>query len=106
MTEQMEEMKFPLFQVGGLIDSKYFGIATPIGSPWRDRISLAILELQEKGVIQILYNKWWKTQSETCNRFEKGKDSKLNTLGVDSIGCYFQLFLLLLLLSTLMALLV
>ena len=27
------------------------------GSPWRDRISLAILELQEKGSIHLLYNK-------------------------------------------------
>jgi len=38
-----------------------YGIATPKGSPWRDKISLAILELQEKGDIQMLYDKWWKT---------------------------------------------
>lgn len=35
-------------------------LATSKGSIWRDRISLAILELQEKGTIQILYDKWWK----------------------------------------------
>lgn len=39
---------------------KGYGIATPKGSIWRDKISLAILELQEKGTIQILYDKWWK----------------------------------------------
>ncbi|KAH9630559.1 hypothetical protein HF086_016063 [Spodoptera exigua] len=49
-----------LTQIGGLLDSKGYGIATWKGSPWRDKISLAILELQEKGVIQILYDKWWK----------------------------------------------
>lgn len=38
-----------LTQIGGLLDSKGYGIATPKGSPWRDKISLAILELQEKG---------------------------------------------------------
>lgn len=56
------------------------------GSPWRDRISLAILDLQEKGEIQILYDKWWKSPSDTCLRNEKGKESKANALGVSNIG--------------------
>lgn len=63
-----------------------YGIATWKGSPWRDRISLAILELQEKGVIQILYDKWWKNTGDVCNR--DGKDSKANPLGVQNIGTY------------------
>lgn len=44
----------------GRARTKGYGIATPKGSIWRDKISLAILELQEKGTIQILYDKWWK----------------------------------------------
>ena len=56
------------------------------GSPWRDKISLAILELQEKGEIQMLYDKWWKSPGETCSRNEKGKESKANALGVPNIG--------------------
>lgn len=56
------------------------------GSPWRDKISLAILELQEKGVIQILYDKWWKNTGDVCNRDEKSKESKANALGVENIG--------------------
>lgn len=56
------------------------------GSPWRDKISLAILELQEKGEIQMLYNKWWKNPGDTCTRTEKGKESKANALGVSNIG--------------------
>ncbi|XP_023247023.1 glutamate receptor ionotropic, kainate 1 [Copidosoma floridanum] len=82
-----------LTQVGGLLDSKGYGIATPMGSPWRDKISLAILELQEKGEIQILYNKWWKSPSDTCMRNEKGKESKANALGVDNIGGIFVVLL-------------
>ena len=58
------------------------------GSPWRDKISLAILELQEKGVIQILYDKWWKNTGDVCNRDEKNKESKANALGVENIGEY------------------
>ncbi|XP_045024646.1 glutamate receptor ionotropic, kainate 2 isoform X2 [Daphnia magna] len=81
-----------LTQIGGLLDSKYYGIATPIGSPWRDRISLAILELQEKGVIYQLYSKWWKNKEEVCNKFPQGKETK-TTLGVDSIGGVFVVLL-------------
>jgi hypothetical protein len=56
------------------------------GSPWRDKISLAILELQEKGVIQILYDKWWKNTGDVCNRDDKSKESKANALGIENIG--------------------
>jgi ionotropic kainate glutamate receptor 2 len=64
-----------------------------IGSPWRDKISLAILELQERGEIQMLYDKWWKNPGDTCMRNEKGKESKANALGVDNIGGVFVVLL-------------
>ncbi|XP_054261471.1 glutamate receptor ionotropic, kainate 2-like isoform X2 [Macrosteles quadrilineatus] len=82
-----------LTQIGGLLDTKGYGIATPMGSPWRDKISLAILELQEKGEIQMLYNKWWKNPGDTCTRTEKGKESKANALGVSNIGGVFVVLL-------------
>ncbi|EFN77448.1 Glutamate receptor, ionotropic kainate 2 [Harpegnathos saltator] len=82
-----------LTQIGGLLDTKGYGIATPMGSPWRDKISLAILELQEKGEIQMLYDKWWKSPGDTCMRTEKGKESKANALGVDNIGGVFVVLL-------------
>ena len=44
------------------------------------------MELQEKGVIQILYDKWWKNTGDVCNRDEKSKESKANALGVENIG--------------------
>jgi glutamate receptor, ionotropic, invertebrate len=70
-----------------------YGIATPKGSIWRDKISLAILELQEKGTIQILYDKWWKNTGEICSRDEKNKESKANALGVENIGGVFVVLL-------------
>ena len=42
-----------LTQIGGLVDNKGYGIATPKGSKWRDEISQAILYLQEKSSIQV-----------------------------------------------------
>nr|QGW50657.1 ionotropic receptor 15 [Propsilocerus akamusi] len=82
-----------LTQIGGLLDSKGYGIALPKGSIWRDKISLAILELQEKGTIQILYDKWWKNTGEICSRDEKNKESKANALGVENIGGVFVVLL-------------
>jgi hypothetical protein len=53
----------------------------PKGSIWRDKISLAILEMQEKGEIQMLYDKWWKKTEETCVRDENQKETtKANSL--------------------------
>ncbi|XP_043242280.1 glutamate receptor ionotropic, kainate 2-like isoform X2 [Amphibalanus amphitrite] len=82
-----------LTQIGGLLDSKGFGIATTMGSPWRDPISLAILELQEKAVIHTLYNKWWKDNADSCNRDDKNKGSKASELGVANIGGVFVVLL-------------
>lgn len=50
---------------------------------------MAILELQEKGEIQMLYDKWWKNTDDTCVRKDKKKESKASALGVDSIGGVF-----------------
>ena len=49
---------------------------------------MAILELQENGKIQMLFNKWWKNQG-TCNRDDKKQDSKANALGVENVGGIF-----------------
>ncbi len=91
-----------LTQVGGLLDSKGYGVATPKGSPWRDNLSLAILELQEKGTIQVggvkgnkikqhagingnlclqmLYNKWWKNTGDVCARQARQFSVKINSV--------------------------
>ncbi|XP_063698938.1 glutamate receptor ionotropic, kainate 2 [Culicoides brevitarsis] len=82
-----------LTQIGGPLDSKGYGIATSKGSLWRDKISLAILELQEKGTIQILYDKYWKNTGDVCNRDDKSKENKANALGVDNIGGVFVVLL-------------
>ena len=51
------------------------------------------MELQERGEIQMLYDKWWKNPGDTCTRNEKGKESKANALGVDNIGGVFVVLL-------------
>lgn len=64
-----------------------------MGSPWRDKISLAILELQEKGEIQMLYDKWWKSPKDQCVADKTRQSNKANALGVNNIGGVFVLLL-------------
>lgn len=80
-----------LTQISGLLDSKGYGIATPKGSVWRDKLSLAVLELQEKGVIQMLYDKWWKNAADICIKDEKVKEFKPKPLDLNDLGRCYQL---------------
>ncbi|XP_011503994.1 PREDICTED: glutamate receptor ionotropic, kainate 2-like, partial [Ceratosolen solmsi marchali] len=58
--EYVIERNCELTQIGGLLDSKGYGIAMPPNSPYRTAISGAILKLQEEGKLHILKTKWWK----------------------------------------------
>lgn len=44
---------------GDLLDNKGYGIALKKGSPYRSRLSSAILKLKADGVIDSLKRKWW-----------------------------------------------
>uniref|UniRef100_A0AAY4D7K0 Glutamate receptor n=1 Tax=Denticeps clupeoides TaxID=299321 RepID=A0AAY4D7K0_9TELE len=48
-----------LTKVGGIIDSKGYGIGTPKGSPYRDKVTIAILSILEDGRLHMLKEKWW-----------------------------------------------
>ncbi|UXI21906.1 hypothetical protein NH340_JMT07849, partial [Sarcoptes scabiei] len=94
MIDYMVQRDCNLVQIGGLLDSKGYGIATQKGSEWKDKISLSILELQEKGELQMIYDKWWKSPGLTCTDELKNKDGKANPLGLGNIGGVFVVLLL------------
>ena len=48
-----------LEQIGGLLNSGGYGVATPLGSKYRDILSLAVLSLMESGTLQQMYRKWF-----------------------------------------------
>ena len=77
------ERKCDLMQLGGLLDSKGYGVALPPSkfqkvffsyskwnnfnpkyffsdSPYTRAVSAGVLSLQEKGILQKLKTKWWK----------------------------------------------
>ena len=60
--EYVVERECDTTQIGGLLDSKGYGIALPPGSPYRTPISSAILKLQEAGRLHVLKTKWWRKE--------------------------------------------
>ncbi|KAL0830572.1 hypothetical protein ABMA28_002724 [Loxostege sticticalis] len=58
--EYMAERNCDIAQVGGLLDSKGYGIAMKKNSPYRQPMSESILQLQEQGVLTRMKDKWWK----------------------------------------------
>ncbi|XP_061145491.1 glutamate receptor ionotropic, kainate 3 isoform X1 [Syngnathus typhle] len=73
-----------LTQVGGLIDSKGYGIGTPLGSPYRDKISIAILNMMEDGRLHMLKEKWWRGNS--CLDDER---RETGPMGIQNLGGLF-----------------
>ncbi|XP_041534500.1 glutamate receptor ionotropic, kainate 1 isoform X7 [Microtus oregoni] len=82
--EYVTQRNCNLTQIGGLIDSKGYGVGTPIGSPYRDKITIAILQLQEEGKLHMMKEKWWRgngcPEEETIGEFlyksRKNNDSE------------------------------
>ncbi|XP_007653512.1 glutamate receptor 1 isoform X3 [Ornithorhynchus anatinus] len=74
MNEYIEQRKpCDTMKVGGNLDSKGYGIATPKGSALRNPVNLAVLKLNEQGLLDKLKNKWWYDKGE-CG--SGGGDSK------------------------------
>lgn len=44
-----------------VLGARGFGIATPKGSPWTNKLSVAILKLGESGELDSLRSKWWES---------------------------------------------
>uniref|UniRef100_A0AAY4DCU3 Glutamate receptor n=1 Tax=Denticeps clupeoides TaxID=299321 RepID=A0AAY4DCU3_9TELE len=82
--EYISQRNCNLTQVGGLIDSKGYGVGTPIGSPYRDKVTIAILQLQEEGKLHMMKEKWWRGSG--CPE-EDNKEA--SALGVENIGGIF-----------------
>lgn len=91
--EYLLERECDLYQVGGLLDSKGYGIATPSDSPYRSLISDAILQLQEGGVLHTLKNRWWSERKGggQCGPKDGGQKAAgaASELGLANVGGVF-----------------
>ncbi|XP_064489384.1 glutamate receptor ionotropic, kainate 2-like [Ornithodoros turicata] len=93
--EYVVERDCTLTQIGGLLDSKSYGIAMPSGSPYRTHISSAILQLQEQGTLQILKDRWWKVDSNKrcADDVAQAKSGVTSELGLAKVGGVFVILL-------------
>lgn len=64
------------------------------GSPWRDRVSSAILQLQNDQQLDKLKRKWWNEYNitEPCNLLRESSKAP-SPLGVEQIGGVFIMLL-------------
>ncbi|XP_055797763.1 glutamate receptor ionotropic, kainate 4-like isoform X3 [Salvelinus fontinalis] len=98
MNEYYRQRNCNLTQIGGLLDTKGYGIGMPLGSVYRDEIDLAVLKLQEDNRLEILKRKWWR--GDKCS---KEVDHQTQGLGMENIGGVFVVLLSGLLLAVFMA---
>ncbi|KAK0087576.1 hypothetical protein PV325_000702 [Microctonus aethiopoides] len=77
-------------KVGRNLDAKGFGVATPIGSPLRDKVNLAVLTLKESGELTKLTNRWWYDRTE-CRHGDK-QDSR-NELSLSNVAGIFYILI-------------
>ncbi|XP_068426053.1 glutamate receptor ionotropic, kainate 5 isoform X2 [Clinocottus analis] len=84
MNEYYRGLNCNLTKIGGLLDTKGYGIGMPLGSPFRDELTLAILQLQENNRLEILKRRWW--EGGQC---PKEEDHRAKGLGMENIGGIF-----------------
>ena len=90
--EYAVERECDLHQIGGLLDSKSYGIATAKGSPIRPALSKGILRLQEKGTLHLLYEKWWK-QKRDGGRCQESSSATATPMALSNVGGVFVVLL-------------
>lgn len=95
--EYIVERNCNLTQIGGLLDSKGYGLATSKKSrlrrPYRTLLSEAILHLQETGMLHILKNRWWKERRGGGTCTDDGKGGGVTELSLANVGGVFVVLL-------------
>lgn len=66
------------------LDSVVFFFPPLAGSPYRDKVTIAILQLQEEGKLHMMKEKWWRG-----NGCPEEDNKEANALGVENIGGIF-----------------
>uniref|UniRef100_A0A2I3N875 Glutamate receptor n=1 Tax=Papio anubis TaxID=9555 RepID=A0A2I3N875_PAPAN len=93
MNEYIEQRKpCDTMKVGGNLDSKGYGIATPKGSALRGPVNLAVLKLSEQGVLDKLKSKWWYDKGE-CGSKDSGSKDKTSALSLSNVAGVFYILI-------------
>ena len=87
--DYLVERRCKLSQVGGLLDSKGYGIATRRGTPYKEYLDNAILKLMEGGVLHKLKIKWWKQKRGGGACQATGGGGGVSPLGLSNVAGVF-----------------
>ncbi|XP_064206303.1 glutamate receptor 3-like isoform X5 [Anguilla rostrata] len=91
MNEYIEQRKpCDTMKVGGNLDSKGYGVATPKGSALGNAVNLAVLKLNEQGLLDKLKNKWWYDKGECGSGGGDSKD-KTSALSLSNVAGVFYI---------------
>ncbi|XP_039544321.1 glutamate receptor 4b isoform X3 [Pimephales promelas] len=92
MNEYTEQRKpCDTMKVGGNLDSKGYGVATPKGSQLRTPVNLAVLKLSESGILDKLKNKWWYDKGECGPKDSGSKDKSSQALSLSNVAGVFYI---------------
>ncbi|XP_018604321.2 glutamate receptor 4 isoform X2 [Scleropages formosus] len=92
MNEYTEQRKpCDTMKVGGNLDSKGYGVATPKGSQLRNAVNLAVLKLNEQGLLDKLKNKWWYDKGECGSGGGDSKDKSSQALSLSNVAGVFYI---------------
>jgi len=95
--EYIIERNCNLTQIGGLIDSKGYGLATSKKArhkrPYRTLLNEGILHLQETGMLHVLKNRWWKERRGGGTCTDDGKGGGVTELSLANVGGVFVVLL-------------
>ncbi|CAG7820815.1 unnamed protein product, partial [Allacma fusca] len=94
--EYQTERDCRLTMLGGPLDSKGYGIALRKNSKYRDAFNSRILELQEKGELEKLKVKWWKSVEKgggKCNKEQVTSTGGAQPLTLGHVGGVFVVLL-------------
>ncbi|CAF0794953.1 unnamed protein product [Rotaria sp. Silwood1] len=87
-----ERLPCNTMKIGLNLDSKGYGIATPVGSELREAINIAILEMSEDGILNDLKKKWWYDRSE-CHSATTKESKQNNALSLANVAGIFYILM-------------
>jgi len=95
------ERKCDLKQLGGLLDSKGYGIALPKDSPYTAAISQGVIKLIETGEVKRIKERWWKVTGDDSCHEQAGAGG--DQMGVEALAGLYAMLIAGMLIAALVA---
>ncbi|XP_071946454.1 glutamate receptor ionotropic, delta-2-like isoform X3 [Antedon mediterranea] len=93
--DYIKQAECDLMTVGKPFNLKGYGIATAQGSPYRDKMSMAILKLQEDGELEDMRKKWFERESSCSDDpANLARNANANEIGLSKIAGAFYILMM------------